>query len=259
MVSGVTDMILPTRLARFVRRVRAVTASDPDGETYRRLPDGECEVLVSFDGSAVAATLIGTRTFALEKRATRPTRVLLLRFRAGGGYPFFGRRMSELTDRMVPLDELWNERTCDAMRGLADATTAAARAIDILERVLAGSTVAEPASILGIRRILATLAAAPRLPTASELAAQVGASERQLRRAFAEVVGMSPKQFLRVARFQRALALTNRCRVPPPWSEIAEQAGYFDQAHLIGEFRAMTGLTPGAWSASRRVVRSKGA
>ncbi|WP_437960336.1 helix-turn-helix domain-containing protein [Sorangium sp. So ce119] len=85
----------------------------------------------------------------------------------------------------------------------------------------------------------------PRLPSVGELASEIGVSERQLLRAFDQVVGMSPKQFVRVARLQRALA-ASRAAPRAPWGAITKRAGYFDQAHLNVDFRAMTGETPSA-------------
>src|SRR5258708_348004 len=85
-------------------------------------------------------------------------------------------------------------------------------------------------------------------PTASvrQLAGALGASERQLRRAFVEAVGLSPKQYLRVLRFRRVLDEARRTAAPS-WSDLAASAGYYDQAHLIADFGAMTGATPAAW------------
>jgi AraC-like DNA-binding protein len=75
------------------------------------------------------------------------------------------------------------------------------------------------------------------------VAVDLGVSERHLRRVFRETVGMSPKAFTRLARFQRALGAARKdARLS--WASIAAAAGYYDQAHLIAEFRAIAGVTP---------------
>jgi AraC-like DNA-binding protein len=81
------------------------------------------------------------------------------------------------------------------------------------------------------------------------VAAELGVSLRHLRRAFAEAVGLAPKQYARVARLHRALGAEG------DWSQRARLAGYYDQAHLVGEFRALLGATPEAYARGRGPVR----
>jgi AraC-like DNA-binding protein len=73
------------------------------------------------------------------------------------------------------------------------------------------------------------------------VARQAGMSERQFRRRCLEESGLAPKQLCRVLRFRRACELGGRGL---PWGLIAAEAGYFDQAHLIRDFREFTGATP---------------
>ncbi|HLJ91621.1 MAG TPA: helix-turn-helix domain-containing protein [Gemmataceae bacterium] len=73
------------------------------------------------------------------------------------------------------------------------------------------------------------------------------ASVRQLQRRFQRAVGVTPKLFARTLRFERA---QRRLRFDPETdlTGLAYQCGYFDQAHLIKEFRAFTGKTPSEYS-----------
>jgi AraC-like DNA-binding protein len=75
----------------------------------------------------------------------------------------------------------------------------------------------------------------------AELARQLGMSERQLERRFLAWVGMSPKAVARVVRLQRTLS---HYHAGMSWAAIAAEAGFSDQAHLVREFRTMTGTTP---------------
>ncbi|MEV4057134.1 helix-turn-helix domain-containing protein, partial [Amycolatopsis sp. NPDC049688] len=75
-------------------------------------------------------------------------------------------------------------------------------------------------------------------------AASVAVSERRLRRRFVQAVGYGPATYLRVSRFQRAVALAPRT---PGLAALAAAAGYADQAHLSRDCRALTGLTPRAY------------
>lgn len=78
---------------------------------------------------------------------------------------------------------------------------------------------------------------------------QLALSERQLRRRFAAAVGISPKRYARTMRIRRAIALARPHR---SWAAIATAAGFYDQAHMIAEFRAVAGATPEALIAELR-------
>jgi AraC-like DNA-binding protein len=78
----------------------------------------------------------------------------------------------------------------------------------------------------------------------------VGLSQRRFIELFNEQVGLTPKVFCRVRRFQHAIRRAHRNRAIN-WSELAVDCGYFDQAHLIHDFQAFSGLTPAAWAAQR--------
>jgi AraC-like DNA-binding protein len=80
------------------------------------------------------------------------------------------------------------------------------------------------------------------------LADDVGWSVRQLENRFREQIGLSPKAASRVLRLQRARRLLMAGRTQ---AETAAACGFYDQAHLSAEFRAMTGCTPGEFTAAR--------
>jgi transcriptional regulator GlxA family with amidase domain len=84
-----------------------------------------------------------------------------------------------------------------------------------------------------------------RLPNraVSSVTDQIGLSERRFIRLFAEQVGLTPKLFCRVQRFQKVLRHIARSS-SIDWTEIALSCGYFDQAHFIHDFRAFSGINP---------------
>ena len=65
-------------------------------------------------------------------------------------------------------------------------------------------------------------------------------------RAFEARVGLTPKRFARLLRFQRVIAHAARGRAD--WARVAADCGYYDQSHLVHEFRALSGLTPSAYA-----------
>jgi AraC-like DNA-binding protein len=83
----------------------------------------------------------------------------------------------------------------------------------------------------------------------TRLAPALGVTRQHLARRFAQLVGVSPKMFARVVRLGRVI---ERARAVPPgeainWSALALELGYYDQAHMVDEFRELTGVTPTMW------------
>lgn len=89
------------------------------------------------------------------------------------------------------------------------------------------------------------------------MADELGVSERHLRRVFRETVGLGPKAFAKLARFRRALRAAREDDAAG-WADIATAAGYYDQAHLIAEFRTIAGKTPRALLGELRTAPSMG-
>lgn len=89
------------------------------------------------------------------------------------------------------------------------------------------------------------------------LAERLAVSERQLLRVFLERTGLSPKQFARTIRFQRALSLLHG-QEGAALSEIALSCGYYDQAHFTREFVSLTGITPGRYARSGGIIQDLG-
>jgi AraC-like DNA-binding protein len=240
------DLPVPAMLGPFVRSIRVVADSEMS-DRYRRLPDCESELLIHAAPQRTAATFFGTRTRLLDKPATDKTGVVLLvRFRTAGACAFFREPMSELTDDSVPLEALWGRSAQELFdvrepEGVAEVVTA------VLQHKLQRAHEREPACVPAVRRAVRRARAAELVPRVRELADELGVSERQLRRDFDAVVGLSPTRFLRILRLRRALHDARASR-QPEWAAIAERHGYFDQAHLIADFRALTGRTPNAFT-----------
>jgi AraC-like DNA-binding protein len=236
-----------------VEEVRvAVPAAGRRVRRLERLPDGTVTVFLQVTEGGVASRarrgvlcVGGPVTRALYKTMPPFPLAIGVRFRPGAAAPLLGVPAHELTDRIVRLEDLWD---ADGAR-LREALLAAPGVDEMLER-LQGALRARldrapesPAAGLArqaLRRI--TESATP--PRVEALAADVGVSARHLRRAFTATVGIGPKAFARAVRFQRA---AQAAASQTSWAAVAAEAGYYDQAHLIGDFRALAGTTPGAF------------
>ena len=229
--------------------VAALLISECDRDRPRvALPRPEVHVIVRF-GSSVPGGIdvhaLGVRQRAYRKLIRRGHRFVIARLRLGAHEAALGVPVAALANHHVTLDALWGERaTRRLLDGLADAPdlVGAATVLEraIAERLLPGRSRPRAGAQLAV-------AAAARLATAPvrDVADEMGVSERHLRRLFRETVGVSPKTFARLSRFQRALHAA-RSDDGARWAGIATAAGYYDQAHLIADFRALTGATPQA-------------
>jgi AraC-like DNA-binding protein len=88
------------------------------------------------------------------------------------------------------------------------------------------------------------------------LARAAGLSTRQFERRFARVVGLNPKLYARIRRFHFASQLALQSPTRPGWAELAVTAGYFDQAHMIKDFRAFAHRTPSAMWAEHHAAEA---
>jgi AraC-like DNA-binding protein len=172
-------------------------------------------------------------------------------FQPGGAYPFFGVPMRALADRRVPLEELWGPEGRRLVERLLECR-AEAQAVKILEQALTARLEREEqlelrSAVHVLRVVRRVVSDQPGIDVAG-LAMRVGLSERQLRRIFATAVGVGPKEYLQMLRFNRAAARSTTM----PGRQLAAAAGYYDQAHLISEFRHLAGMTPREFANRRR-------
>ena len=182
--------------------------------------------------------------------AGRGTPMLVVRFKPGGLWPFFGFPSAELNDVVLPLTDIWGRPFRDLHEQLLEAPTATAR-FAVLERELIriGGARLNPDPFVGYAA--RTLWYQNKPPSMKALASKLGYSQKHMIAIFDKHVGLSPKRYARVMRFQRVIHALERDETPS-WSMLAQEFGYYDQAHLINDFKAFAGMTP------THYLRSKG-
>ena len=228
-------------LARFVEDVRVVV---PPAQV-ERLPDGKTTIVfrVIEEGRHGDLSVAGPRTRAYFKDATGIARAVIVDLKAGWSASLLGVAANALTNRIVRLDEIWGRSAGE----LCDELVAAQSVPEVLDRLSSAIAVRAhhtfgPASAVLARRAVRLLEGDEvRVESAAK---RLGVTARHLRRAFAEHVGIGPKDFARTVRLQRAVRSS---ATSTDWGRIAADAGYYDQAHLIADFRELVGVTPGAF------------
>jgi AraC-like DNA-binding protein len=171
-------------------------------------------------------------------------------FRPHGAATFLDLPASELHGVAPALNELWGCAATELRERLLYAEDDQRR-FQILEQVLlerlaAAATPRDPAVAYAVRR----LEDADEISGVREIAESAGVSMGRLARAFSDEVGLTPKLFGRVRRFQRALGLLFGSD-EPALAQVAADSGYYDQAHFCHDFRAFAGITPGQYLDAR--------
>lgn len=172
--------------------------------------------------------------------------VIGVHFRPGGAFPFLGPSPGALADAHHDLGALWGPTAARLRERLCVATSPEQRFSVLEDALSARLSRVRPSRSFELRRRVVQAALQPlgRPRTRiSDVATRIGMSHRRFVQLFTDAVGMTPKLFSRVQRFQRVAALARR-NASPDWGPLALASGYFDQSHLIRDFVALSGLTP---------------
>jgi AraC-like DNA-binding protein len=216
--------------------MRGPGAGDPP--LHRVFPDGAADLVLTPAG----AVLYGP---AVSVRLIRHESVFGLRIRPGAAKAVLGLPPKEFLDATVPLDCVWGRRAETFAECLAHHAEPGAAEASLM-RLLARTSPLDGA----VMRALVLIRRNPGCGVAA-LAREVGLSERQLRRRFADHVGLGVKSYARIVRFERVLDAARRHKrlfgaAAPGWASVAAEHGFADQAHLVRETKALAGLTPAA-------------
>jgi len=194
-----------------------------------------------------AAIVCGARTDYSVIDAVFPE-VIGAQFRIGGAFPFFRLPLTEVSGSEVGICDVWGDREATRLRErLQEAATPEAKlaALEcaLLERL--GAADRHPAVTFALREFGGRHARG-----VGEVTEEIGLSPRRFIEVFHRQVGLTPKVFCRLRRFQRVLRRVYAAS-SVDWVDVAIACGYFDQAHFIHDFRAFSGITPGAYFAQR--------
>ncbi len=173
-----------------------------------------------------------------------------VRFRPGRAYRFLPFPLSDVTDSMVPTGDVWGHKGTYLEEAVFEARNNMHRQQLVEEFLLQQlvTTTPRPRFEAAVKEIIRTRGQT----RVHEVANGVGWSSRQLERDFRVSVGLSPKLFSRIMRFQNLLRLVGE-GVLREWTSLALEGGYADQPHMVREFREFAGHTP----AEQRIAASE--
>ncbi len=173
-----------------------------------------------------------------------------VQFRPGGTWPFFEQLADEFQDRHISLADIWGNNRAHSLHMQLIETPGISAKFQILMDALAQNAARPFAHHPAVSQALAIFERRPLPSRVVRVAADADVSQKKLIRLFSQQVGYTPKLYLRVTRFQRLL---DRVWAAPQvdWAQIAAVHGYYDQPHLIRDFREFSGFTPSDYFARR--------
>lgn len=240
------QFIPPSRLRD---RVVSIELVEADGGETLVLPSTSAVLGIQLSGRVRAgdtllarAGVTGIQSKARTYSYEPGTGSFLVRF-TPAGVACLGVPAAELANRSVALDDLLPRvRVAELQERLGEASDAEERFAVLASFLDELRHRSDPL----VTRALALLDAGADSPSVSGVASELGLSERQLERRFLARVGVTPKRFATLRRFERVAA---RAKSAPSLTAAALEAGYYDQSHFIREFRRFSGASPGEFLA----------
>lgn len=173
-----------------------------------------------------------------------------IHFKPGGAYPFLNFPLSELHNQIVSANAIWGDFAAELYEQLNAATSAQTR-LALFEQLLLTRLSETPKGLNAVRYGVGEIARSNGALSIKALRDHMGISQNHLLTQFNRMVGISPKTLARLYRLKHTL----HSIVPTQavdWTQIAHQAGYYDQAHFIKDFREFTGYSPTNYLRLRR-------
>ncbi len=247
----------PARLADFVDLFWLHEGYDTVHEKERLLPDGTVELVINLREDRIpvydprhpeqfhtipGCVISGPRSefFVIDTASSALT--IGVHFKPGGAFPFFCVPPGELSNQSLALEALWGPDSARLRERLLMAPTPEQkfRVMEccLLER-LAKPLERHPAVLFALQQFGRSQCPAP----VSHVADAVGFSHRHFIQLFSNEVGLTPKLFSRVSRFQKVVRATHALG-EIDCAQVALDCGYYDQAHFNHDFYGFAGITP---------------
>jgi len=223
------------------------------------LPDGRMHVVIRLAGTPIRilddrhpsghnygySVIGGARASFYTREVSKPTRAIGATLRPGAAQALFGATALELAHRHTRLTDVWGAQA-DMLRERLLELAEPRLQLDFFEAHL----MMRLPQVKGVHPAVAqALAELHAFDDVRAMVARSGMSHRHFIELFGQSVGLTPKRFVRVQRFQRMLSLLAR-NPRQSWTNLALHAGYSDQAHFNNEFREFAGITPEQYRAA---------
>jgi AraC-like DNA-binding protein len=231
----------------------------------RNLPTGRADLVIALQqdhltryadaadpiGQRLRGALVqGPRQQHFLRDTSTPSSVVGVQFRPGAAAALLGVPLGELAGQVVALDDLWG-RSAGLLREQLQGLPTAELRLDALEKFLLRVLRRRRASLASSAELqwaLRQFDARPDMAQVAPVRVALAWSAQRFIAQFRREVGLAPKQYCRVRRFNAVVERLAAGR-DADWTQVALDGGYSDQPHLIREFKSLAGLTPGAYRA----------
>ncbi len=237
---------------------------NPTHTVDRFLPDGNVNLVIDltdypkfiYDNDTLKeiqscrnAWFSGIRNSYITIPSGRESEMFIINFHKGRAYPFVEMPMNELTDYVVDGELVMSKGILDIREkilGLGSIRQKFIQTEKYLLKTFGKKLVVNPFTEFAVNRIIKS----PDTLTIQHLSDKVGFSQKHFIKIFKEHVGVTPKSFLRLVRFQKAINEIELIK-KANWTSVALDAGYYDQAHFINDFKSFSGFTPNQYLATK--------
>ena len=227
----------------------------------RFMPNGDTEILIDFhdtpqfiyDNTSLkeiqACNRVwasGLRTEPITIPAGNKSEMMIISFKKGMAAPFFPFPLNEIADSVVDADLVWG-----ADFGSLREKLLSTKDIDKRFRIVEDFLIQEFQSQMAINPCVAfAVAEMTERPDAISIARmndRIGYSPKHFTEMFRRQVGVTPKSYLKIMRFQKAVQTIDAAD-SPDWGRISQECGFYDQAHFINDFKHFSGFTPAKYA-----------
>jgi AraC-like DNA-binding protein len=226
----------------------------------RFLPDGNTELIIDLgekpqfihDNDTLKviqrcthAWVSGVRTRPITIPSGTGNHLMVVAFKKGAASPFYSFPMNEITDSVVMADLIFGRSICE-LRERLSGTSSVAEMFRLVESFLitqAGDKLHVNAPSRCIQHAIAHITGYPHIFRFQAFSEHIGYSQKHFIDLFRKQVGVTPKQYLKIIRFQKAVLQAGTAQTIN-WSRLAQESGFYDQAHFIHDFKEFSGFTP---------------
>jgi len=227
----------------------------------RFLPNGDTEILIDFhdepqyiyDNDSLRKIQAcrhvwasGVRTRPITIPSGNAAAMMVIAFKKGKAAPFFPFPMNEVADRVVDADLVWGRDFCDLRELLLETKDIEPRfaiAEEFLIRKFHSRMNLNPCVAFAVQE----MTNGPDSISIARMNHQIGYSQKHFTEMFRKQVGITPKAYLKIMRFQKAVQ-TIDAAATVDWGQISQECGFFDQAHFINDFKHFSGFTPAEYA-----------
>jgi AraC-like DNA-binding protein len=244
-------------LSQFIDYFIYAADYNPEHSIDRFLPDGNTEIIIDFGDApqyiydnhtlkeiqaCQNVWASGVRTEFISIPSGKLTTKLIISFKKGMAAPFFPLPMNEVSDRVLDADLLWGDDFSFLRELLFEIPEIDLKFFAVEDFLLSrfrSRLILNPA----VDYALAEIIRQPDQISLARISQRIGYSQKHFISMFKRQVGLTPKAYLKIIRFQKAITEIEKSG-EVDWARISQDCGFYDQAHFINDFKSFSGFTP---------------